>query len=391
MKRSLGALICLSLLASLVSSPAFSAVKNGSKCSKVGAKQIVGTKTFICTKAGKKIVWKVATTAIQPKPISTPTPIPSSSSTPDPTPSETPSPIASPTKVLKTWEQLRQKVNIQLADRMKTESDFDIEFIMSPTVNREKAEETAKAYREAGRYWTKFYGAKGSYPIIWVLLSENDYDWWRAKVLELEGGRASYPWDPATNIFGHCRLTPKAFCGYGTTQIGASGKQTLYQYNVIGSQFTDKPVPNVVHHESVHFYQLSNNQTFPNDLPCWYVEGQATYYGNSLSMSNDRDWEYQWVVNTVPDARKKSAAEWHQYLEQLQRNTEECRKDRKNYSIGSILWEYLLLNYSEESLHKVLVFMKDRTWSQATEQILGISSSDLSLKLADYIAEVGRT
>ena len=391
MKRSITALISLALLGFLVSTPAYSAVKIGSKCSKIGAKQIVGTKTLTCTKTGKKIIWQVSATSNQPKPATSPTPNAAGTSSKNASPIQDPTPISSPIRVLKTWEQLRQKINNQFTERFKSERDIDIEFVMSPTVNREKAEETAKAYREAGRYWTKFYGTKGPYSIVWVLLSENDYDWWKAKVSELEGGRASYPWDPETNLFGHCQLSARAFCGYGNTQVGANGKQTLFQYNVIGSRFTDKPVSNVVHHESVHFYQLSNNQTFPNDLPCWYVEGQATYYGNSLSMSNDRDWEYQWVVNTVPDARKKSAAEWHQYLEQLQRNPEECRKDRKNYSIGSILWEYLVLNHSEENLHKVLIFMRDRTWSQATQEILGISASDLNLKLAEYIAEVGRS
>lgn len=387
MKRLLAVLISISIAAFLITTPAFSAVKSGAPCTKVNTKQTIGNKTLTCIKSGKKLIWN---TGVVIKPI---TPSAKTSQAPAPVVSEptiiSPQSSPSPTKVLSVWELLRLRVNNQFADRFKSEKDIDIQFIMSPTVNPEKATETAKAYREAGRYWTKFYGPKGDYPIIWVLLSEKDYDWWHAKVIELEGTRGTFPWDPITNLFGHCGLSPKAFCGYGATQVAPNGKQTLFQYNVIGSQFSSSPVSNVVNHESVHFYQLSNNQTFPSDLPCWYVEGQATFYGNSLSMTNDRNWEYQRIVSSIPDAKKKSSDEWLQQLEFLQANPDECRKDARNYSIGSIMWEYLLLNYSEETMHKILIFMKEHTWAESTQQFLDISSAGLNRKLAEYIASVG--
>ena len=389
MKRLLSALIAVSFATSLVATPAFSAVKSGAPCTKIGSKQTLGNKTYTCIKSGKKLIWNTGTVTKPTTPSATSSPAPTTAIS-EPT-SVSPTSSPSPTKVLKVWEQLRLRVNNQFAGRFKSEKDIDIQFIMSPTVDPEKATETAKAYREAGRYWTKFYGSKGEYPIIWVLLSEKDYDWWHAKVIELEGTRATFPWDPVTNLFGHCGLSPKAFCGYGATQVAPNGKQTLFQYNVIGSQFSASPVPNVVNHESVHFYQLSNNQTFPRDLPCWYVEGQATFYGNSLSMTNDRDWEYQRIISSIPDAKKKSTDEWLQQLEFLQNNPDECRKDSRNYSIGSIMWEYLLLTYSEETMHKVLLYIKDHTWADATQQILDISSTGLNRKLAEYIASIGNS
>lgn len=387
MKRLLGAVIAISISASLVAAPAFSAVKSGATCAKIGTKQTLGNKTFTCIKSGKRLVWNTGTITkpTAPSPASSPAPATAVSEPPVVSPTTSPS----PTKILKVWEQLRLRVNNQYAERFKSEKDIDIQFVMSPTVDPEKATETAKAYREAGRYWTKFYGSKGEYPIVWVLLSEKDYDWWHAKVTELEGPAGNFLWDPTTNMLGHCGLSSTVFCGYGTTQVGTSGKQTLFQYNVIGSRFSGKPVANVVNHESVHLYQLSSNQTFPRDIPCWYVEGQATFYGNSLSMTNDHDWEYQRVISSIPDAKKKSADEWVQQLEYLQNNPDECRKDSRNYSIGSIMWEYLLLNYSEEVMHKILIYTKDHTWADATQQILGVSSTGLNRKLAEYISSLG--
>jgi len=201
-------------------------------------------------------------------------------------------------------------------------------------VNVEKANETIRYYQNASRYWTGYFNVEDGYPITWVLMSENDYDWWYSKVTELQGNNSIYPWDPKTNIFGHCQLSIKAFCGYGNTQIGTNGKHTLFQYNVIGSEFKDKPVGNTVNHETVHFYQLSNIIGFPSDLPCWYTEGQASFYGNVLSDTNDRNYEINRFSKSFPNAKNLDSKGWVKLLDDFQKKSGSVSNRFKKLFIG---------------------------------------------------------
>jgi hypothetical protein len=58
MKKRLICLIVITpLLLSLQFSTSHAAAKAGAKCSKVGVKSVVGTKTFTCIKSGTKLIW----------------------------------------------------------------------------------------------------------------------------------------------------------------------------------------------------------------------------------------------------------------------------------------------------------------------------------------------
>jgi hypothetical protein len=76
-------LVLLTLLPLVLTAPPSSAaVKAGSTCTKQGAKQISGGKSFTCIKQGKKFVWnkgvavKKPTPAVAATPEATPTPAP---------------------------------------------------------------------------------------------------------------------------------------------------------------------------------------------------------------------------------------------------------------------------------------------------------------------------
>ena len=47
-------------------SASHAAAKAGAKCSKVGSKSVVGSKTFTCIKSGKKLVWDKGITKSTP-------------------------------------------------------------------------------------------------------------------------------------------------------------------------------------------------------------------------------------------------------------------------------------------------------------------------------------
>lgn len=372
-----------------------SAPKSGMICKKPGITKVYQGNRYKCIKNGKKLVWSKGVALSQPStpPVSSSSPTPSPSASTNPTPMPSSSPVPSPTPTpsptpLEDWQKVRKEVQTKYAERIKVGRYFDFEFILSPTVNKLKAQETIDAYREASRYWTWLFDSTGTYSIVWVLLTEKDYDWWYAKVTELQGKNSIYPWDKKTNEFGHCGLSDQAFCGYGNTQEAPDGKMKLFQYNVIGSNFQGRPVPNVVHHESVHFYQLANNMTFPRDLPCWYIEGQATFYGNVISGTNDGNFERSRILNSLPNSRLWTSLEWDQFLKAIQNNHDECRKDSRNYSIGSFIWEYLLMNYSEEQLHKVHIALKTQTWAEVALTHLKKSAEQLNSEFANHLTTI---
>ena len=65
-KRLISLLVITPLLLSSQLSVSHAAAKAGAKCSTVGVKSVVGTKTFTCVKSGKKLIWDKGNKAIQP-------------------------------------------------------------------------------------------------------------------------------------------------------------------------------------------------------------------------------------------------------------------------------------------------------------------------------------
>jgi hypothetical protein len=66
-KKAIGFLSIFSLLITLSIVPAHATTKAGAKCTKVGIKSVIGTRTFTCIKSGRKFVWdKGKTSSVNP-------------------------------------------------------------------------------------------------------------------------------------------------------------------------------------------------------------------------------------------------------------------------------------------------------------------------------------
>lgn len=64
LKKVVSILLSLLLISTIQSPTAYSAVKAGSACKKVGTKSIVGKTTFTCIKSGKRLVWDKGKTSV---------------------------------------------------------------------------------------------------------------------------------------------------------------------------------------------------------------------------------------------------------------------------------------------------------------------------------------
>lgn len=349
----------------------------GQACKVVNQQRTVAGIKYRCVKSGKKLTWKrtKATRSALP------------SATPVPTASPSPAP-------LQPWQTLYASIIDRYVSTANSR-DFAFEFILSPTINQTKAKQTIDAYSRAMRFWTSLYPASEEATIRWILMTEKDYAWWKKTVTRLEGDRANYAWDPVTNVVGHCKLSSTAFCGYGNNHRYSDGYK-FFQYNVIGSNYSGVPQANVVNHEAVHFYQFAYAPALDRGLPCWFVEGQATLFGNVLEHPVTSQWSDATRVRYQTKARaekvlgpasKFTSEEWLDRLVDWRTNQNYCRNNELNYTVGLFVWEHLVQTFGTEKLHALVTEMRaGQTWTAASTKVLGITPDELERNASQYLA-----
>lgn len=302
-------------------------------------------------------------------------------------------------RVPEDWEILYAQIH----DRYVAAQNGDalpVDHQFGPTVDRAKAAESIVAYENATKPWVVLLGDRPVTPIAWAIMSENDYDWWRELVAEQEGPDVALNWDPDTNMFGHCRLNSIAFCGYTNQYRPETPEHRILQYSVIGSRYTGEPNANTVNHEATHWYQFSVIGRFPDDTPCWYVEGQATLYGGALQYDvvNQRGTaigqrnSFKSIVRKYqPDADELDAERWVDVLEVMFQPDVSCgpTQDYFKYAVGLFNWEFLQATYGTEVMHQVLLdFADGATYADAVRERLGTTPEELNLVLAQHLVHV---
>lgn len=397
MRRKGQLLIAITLMLALATPLQAATPKAGTKCNKAGATATGAGKKFTCVKSGKKLVWnKGVTIKAAPKPSLNPVFKPSE---PTPTPTASPTPTPSPTIERKAWELTYLKIWDEL-EKAQNQKSFPFEYKLSLNVNQEKVKESIAAYDRAMKIWMAVLdGAKVS-PVIWTIMSEKDYAWWKQVVDQQEGSSANYAWNPTTNVLGHCQLSSVAFCGYGLTFKSNTPDYKFLQYNVIGTSYSEAPNANTVNHEAVHFYQLGVVQGFPPDLPCWYVEGQASLYGGALEFNlttqrsnsmRQRDNFKSIVRQYQPNANSFVAKDWVEVLKNMYQPHISCssQQDYFKYALGMFAWEHLYEQYGPKVMHQVLLdFKAGKSFNEALKQQLGLALDQLNDKLATHLVDV---
>ena len=384
--------LCMAMI--LSSTTAFSASIAGTKCTKVGNTRLVSNLKFTCVKSGKKLIWNKGVVV---KRASAPTSAPTAMPTPTATPTQSPSPT--PTIVRAGWELTYLKIWDEYK-AAKNQPAYPFVYKLSPNVNKAKAQESIDAYDKAMKLWQVYIADTKINPMYWTIISENEYEWWKKTVAEQEGSEAHYPWDPVTNLFGHCKLSPQAFCGYGKTQGSNTPNFKFMQYNVIGSQYSGAPNGNTVNHEATHYYQFAIVQGFPNDTPCWYVEGQASLYGNALYINpsvnrqgakSQRD-NFKGIVRQYqPGANSYKESDWITVLKNMYYPHVSCtsEQDYFKYATGMFAWEYLYDTFGPKLMHQVLLdFKTGASFNSTITKQLNLTLDQLNEKLAAKLIDV---
>jgi hypothetical protein len=155
-----------------------------------------------------------------------------------------------------------------------------------------------------------------------------------------------------------------------------------------------------VNHESVHFYQLSVVQGFPRDIPCWYVEGQASLYGGALqanlitdrSVSIRQRNNFKGIVRQYqPKADTLTSQEWVDVLKNMYQPHVSCssQQDYFKYALGMFVWEYLYDKFGTKVMHQVLLdFKYGKLFNEAIEKELNLTLDQLNEKLAAHLVHI---
>lgn len=283
------------------------------------------------------------------------------------------------------WQSIARHIR-EINELASLGPGIPLEAALSPTVDPEKATATIDAYSKAMGLWSFF--EVNEVPIVWSIMSEVDYEWWYQRVSEIETPRPALDvWNPETNLMGHCYPDAFSYCGYGNpTESGF-----MFQYLIIGSKYDGDPNRNTVHHEAVHLYQGAMPGHLDADpiLPCWFIEGQASFIGNSIAATYNPGDPLSRFQRPLPGDATWTVDDWEAFLGDLaysESAQQECRHTEINYTLGAAIFEYLYGHYSMWEIHELyLEAIRTTDWNAATTSALGLSADELNGDLAVYV------
>ena len=344
MSKKFRALTLVAALTLLPVQPLAAKTVAGTKCPKLGATSLSLGKKFTCIKSANKLIWNKGVATKTPTPMATPKPNP------------LPSPSTSPTteaEVLPEW-QVKQLQVVAKLQSLKPSAIQKLKFVLSPNANKESAAKLESSYQEPITLLSNLYVNPN--PVTFLVMNENDYDWWVAQVKLLNSKQASDWWNGS-----HCKVTELVHCGYGSSP---NDDGSFHFGQLLGSKFTWNVNDYVIaYHESIHVYQLGLMGNRMQALPPWFAEGQANYLGaafvhrfkNSSLIRKDqiRDLNYK-----NPVARSYTLAQWSEFLARIDSDYEFTFSNGFGYSVGNLLVENLYNQFDQSDIHNWLLQIK---------------------------------
>jgi len=356
---------------------AVAAVKAGDLCKKAGSTATASGKKFTCIKSGKKFIWNKGVAVAKPKPVETV--VPEATPTPSPTPTEL------------TESDLRQrdiqKAFDEIANIAKKASPAitNLEIIASAEIRPESIKVIQDRYNFVAGFFADLVNP--DIPVTVVIGTNAEINWIASKLEELSGNSFA----KFLNAF---ESPSKGFpCGPYYT-AGVSGKtksgRLLNHYGLFGKSCpaqlpSDENFQSTIEHEWVHNVQGKladpsmigeGGQTL---LPCWFKEGQASFYGNAIGYRNN----YRGYLAV----RRSTISNFENRLQVINQNLAGTLKDLDEkfnafscgntggYALGALAVEKMLLMKGHTG---VIDFMKsvksEQSWRKAFVKVYGVEA-----------------
>jgi hypothetical protein len=342
MRKTLALVVSITFLGSLLSIPAFGAVKAGASCTKAGSTSTALGKKFTCIKSGKKLVWNKGVAIAKPTSESVATPSPA------PSPTQTEAPAQVPVGL---WQETQFKILAQFK-QLKPASIQEINFVLSPNADLEVEKKLQDSYRETINYLSNLYVNSNKVKIL--VMNENDRDWWVSKLKELGSLQPSDLWGT------RCQVNSQTYCAYASSNKDG----TLHVGHITGSDLVWRELNYAkTYHEAIHVYQLSLMGNRMDALPSWFAEGQANYLGYTFSnrFINSKQQRNSEIVRlkSFPNVEIFDDMQWYEFIQRADSDRAFTSEGSLGYSLGELILESLYNKHDFRKVHDWMVAIKN--------------------------------
>ncbi|MCF8534672.1 MAG: hypothetical protein K9F92_00635 [Candidatus Nanopelagicaceae bacterium] len=363
-KRTFAAILAAFLLVGVVPQASAATAKAGAACSKLKATSVVKGKKFTCIKSGKKLVWDKGVTV---KPPAEPT-----------TKSPTVEPIT-PQLPVETDARKAFDAITKIANSI-TIKPIDIESVASPGVNAASVAEIENRYS----FVANFFDAQlpANTPVTLVISTNEEIEWAESQLSKLNGNSFA-EW---LSFFLSPSLNNPCGSYYSAGSNGKTlDKRILNNYSLFGKSCAtqlpkDLNFKSTIEHEWVH--NVQNAVSFKADqleqnMPCWFKEGQASYYGGVLGYRNDYSGYLKFREWNMKNGKYQHAPDRTDIYQNLKKLDESyspftCGSDG-GYSIGSIAVERMVLLKGHAGILAFMQELKNQNyWQDAFKVVYGI-------------------
>lgn len=267
-----------------------------------------------------------------------------------PSPTQTEAPAQVPVGL---WQETQFKILAQFK-QLKPTRIQELNFVLSPNADEVLAKQLQDSYQEPLTYLSNLYVNPAK--VTFLIMNENDKDWWLNKVNELTPNQIPVWW--GTN---HCNPIPTAHCGYGSSP---NSDGSFHFGQLLGSEivWTDRDYT-IAFHESIHVYQLGLMGNRMDALPSWFAEGQANYLGYTFShryvnSKQQRDSE-TWRLKSWPSVEKFDDKQWFEWIQKVESDRTYTNEGQLGYSLGELILEPLYNQYDFRKVHDWMVAIKN--------------------------------
>ena len=372
----------MALFTSSLTSTAYATAKPGATCSKVGATEIRALVKFTCKKSGKKLTWDKG--VFHP-----PTPSASPSASPLVTPTPTASPSATPSET--PGFILRGDYPVATANynavtnelKVRGNSGITAEIIISPHFNRSFIDMSMYGIYRAMNYWSDVYVPDYKVPVFFV--DPRDKDWFNQEFPKhitdpdyLLAFNTDYA--PQTSNFGAGDASTDTVTGehYISYVYTSDYKSNFGSVQIGAHEYT---------HDVQHNFKIWNSAT---QFPCWTKEGQAMFFGISLSAKNLSDYlnvRYKYFQDN-PESRTdlpQGNIDWVDYFTKAELNQRGCAAGGI-YESGELAFEYLFSLHGKQGMIDMWKALeKAPDLDTALFQVFGVHKVELYKAFGDYI------
>ena len=385
MKRAIIAIAALVLF--LVPMNAIAAVKAGDGCKKVGSTATSQGKKFTCVKSGKKLVWNKGVAISAPKPKPAEPALPEATPTPSPTPTELTESDLRQRDIQKAFDEV---ANIA---KKASPATTNLEIIASGEIRPESIKVIQDRYNFVAGFFADL--VTPDLPVTVVIGANAEINWIASKMEELSG-------NSFTKFLNAIESPSKGFpCG-PYYSAGVSGKtksgRLLNHYGLFGKSCptqlpSDENFKSIIEHEWVHNVQgkIADPSMIgdggPTLLPCWFKEGQASFYGNAIG--------YRSNYSRYLAVRRSTISNFENRLQVINQSLAATLKDLDEkynpfscgntggYALGALAVEKMIVMKGHTG---VVDFMKsvktEQSWRKAFLKVYGIEADAWIDKIA---------